>query len=358
MNYEALAIFMFIAAVFVILLGFIWLYVVAQQQEDFLKKEKLDYTNAKNHFSAILGSPTELSRKEEINELVKLSQKSSTFLLCVVTVYLDYNRKKETLSDSRQKILDEIYMGLEPISQLRKLLKKCNKYEKSYILRLLADLNATEAVEDIRECLNSKNTTLQYNAGMALSILGVENSVIEFLEMCEDNTKFSHRIIMELLNHYSGDKSQLIRKYFASKADVSDYMKATIIKAIKDEKLESLKYIFIDGFYSDSHQVRIASVKAMSSLGTPDLEQYLIIASKDSDWVMRLSSLPGLKAICSKECILAVKHITADEEWWVRKRAAQCLVEMDPDMVYVEEVIKGYDRYAADAVKECLYKVI
>ncbi len=358
MSYEALAVIMFIISIFFILFGFIWLYVVAEQQEDFLKKRKYNLSNAKNHFSAIFGSPTKASRKAEIEELGRLCKKSNTYLLCASAVYLNFIKNKDNLSESNIKILDEIYENLNLIPELRDLLKKCDKYEKSYVLRLLADLNATEATQDIKEYLNSKETTLQYNAGMALSILGEEASVIDFLEKCEDNTKFSHRIIIELLNNYTGDKSLLIRKYFATKGNISDYMKATIFKAVKDDKLDSLKSLYIEGFTSGSNQVRIASVKAMSSLGSPDLEQYLIMASKDSDWVIRLSSLPGLKKICSRECILAVKQITADEQWWVRKRAAQCLVEMDASMKYVEEVIKGYDRYAADAVKECLYKVM
>lgn len=357
MSYEALTIILLIVSVLLILLGFVWLYVVAQQQEDFLKKRETEINNAKNYFVAVLGSPSEESRRAEIKNLVQLSKKNNTSLLSIVTVYLDYNKNRNDLSEPRQKILDSIYEALDPIAQLRGILKKSNKYEKSYILRLLADLKATEAIDDIKAYLDSKNTTLQYNAGMALSLLGQEQSVIEFLKKCEGNTKFSHRIILELLHNYAGDKSQLIRNYFSSN-NVSDYMKSTIIKAVKDDDLESLKDIYIEGFNGKSYQVRIACVKAMASLGTPDLEQYLITASKDKDWIMRLSSLPGLKKICSRECIIAVKQITADEQWWVRKRAAQCLVEMDTSMEYVEEVIKGYDRYAADAVKECLYKVI
>ncbi|MFR5875042.1 MAG: HEAT repeat domain-containing protein [Eubacterium sp.] len=357
MSYETIAIILFIIAIVLILLGFVWLYVVAQQQEDFLKKRDSQINEAKNLFAAILSSPTENSRQDEMKNLINASSKSNTSLLCIVTVYLDYNKNRENLSQQRQKILDEIYNEIEPIKRLREMLKKCNKYEKSYVLRLLSDFNATEAVDDIKEYLDSKNTTLQYNAGMTLSALGDEQSVITFLEKCENNTKFSHRIIIELFNNYSGDKAKLIRKYFETSKNIDDYMKATIIKAVKDDCLESLKDIYIEGFYGKSQQIRVACVKAMASLGTADLEQQLITASKDKDWVMRLSSLPGLKKICSAECIEAVKQITADEQWWVRKRAAQCLVEMDSSMKYVEEVIKGYDRYAADAVKECLYKV-
>ena len=39
-----------------------------------------------------------------------------------------------------------------------------------------------------------------------------------------------------------------------------------------------------------------------------------------------------------------------------RYNAAKALVAADPDLTHVEAVLKGYDKYAADAVKYALYR--
>lgn len=356
MTSEQLAVLLMIIAIFLILAELLWLYVISQKQEEYLRKKEKNRKVAKTQIEAVLNSPIENIRENEIKNFLDTAYKNNANLIATVSVLIDFQNKRERLSNERQKILDNLYDRFQPTDELQKILKSGNKYERACICRLLADLDAKDAIEDIRECLKGKNVTLQYNAGMALSTLGDEDGVYDFINICENNQKFSHRIVVELLNNYSGDKLALVKRYFGKDEEKDEYMQATIIKAIKNDRFSELQDIFIKNFEGKSHQLRVASTKAMSEIGSPIFEQYLITASMDKDWVIRLSSLTGLEKINSPKTFDAIKRITGDEQWWVRKRAAEALVRMDQSMEKIEEVINGYDRYAADAVIESLYK--
>ena len=95
----------------------------------------------------------------------------------------------------------------------------------------------------------------------------------------------------------------------------------------------------------------------MSAIGTMDLKKYLIIATRDKDWLIRLAAIPGLEKIGDTDSLETLAKITTDEQWWIRRRAAEALVRADVKMLYVEKIIQEYDRFAADAVKEVLYKM-
>ncbi len=355
MSQEKIAILLFIAAIILILLELMWLYTVSQQQEDLLRKNHTRINTAKNIISAVLSAPSETSQDEEIKRLVDFMNKDKENVLYITSAYLDFNNEKDKLSNERKLVLERLYQKLDPVPALRELLKHSNNYKCAYIVRCLGLLHAYDAADDIREYLDSKNATLVYNAGMALSSLGDEDGVFKYIKLCENNRKYSHRVLLELLDLYTGDKVSLIKRYIKSK-DVDEYVKATVFKSVSDQKFAQLKQEFIDGFYSKNNQVRIASVKALSTLGTKDLEQYMITAARDKDWVIRLSSIKGLEQIKTPSCIDEIKMLTSDEQWWVRQRAAEALVKVDDNLARVESVINGYDRYAADAVKNVLYK--
>lgn len=355
MGQEKVAIILFIVAVTLILLELMWLYIVSQQQEDLLRKSHAKVSSAKNMISAVLSAPSRSAQDEEIKSFLKFVKSDKENILYATSAYIDFNNERQKLSPERQGVLDYVYERLNPVPQLVDLLGRSNNYKKSYIIRCLGNLHATDVVDDIRKYLDSKNATLCYSAGMALSTLGDEEGVLKYIKLCENNRKFSHRVLLELLDLYSGNKVSLIKEYLKSD-NVDEYVKATIFKSVSDKKYVQLKQEFIDGFYSKNSQLRAASVKALSNISGRDLEQYMITAARDKDWVIRLSSIKGLEQIKTPACVDEIKMLTSDEQWWVRQRAAEALVKTDESLVRVESVINGYDRYAADAVKNVLYK--
>ena len=366
MTSELFAIILLISGIVLILMEMLWLYILSQHQEEYLSKRNNEVNTANALLDAVLGSPSPQARESEMQKLEATASQSNDMLLCMVAAFTRYGKNRDKLSDERKRVLDEALVRFDPVPKLIEALDHENKYTQAYICRCLGDLKAEEAIPILRERLKSKNQTLRYNAGMALSAIGDEDGVLQFLMLCENEKDYSARIFYELVGDYTGDKVSLIRKYFDNEPDENspyrnpdlyDQMRVTLIYAVRNDCLTELKDIYIDGFLGRQKQLRLACVKAMAAIGTKDLKKYLIIATRDNDWLIRLAALPGLEKIGDDESLETLAKITTDEQWWVRRRAAEALVRADVKMIYVEKIIQEYDRFAADAVKEVLYKM-
>ena len=74
--------------------------------------------------------------------------------------------------------------------------------------------------------------------------------------------------------------------------------------------------------------------------------------------MIRTSALRGLSKLSSRTALNTVKRALSDKEWWVRHTAADSIIKMNVSPRDLEDILGGYDRFAADAVKNVLYRMI
>lgn len=354
-SYEILAAALIIVFVLLLCAEYLWLYVLSKRNEetDIQKRE----INSRIHAmtEAFLYSPTASSRETELTSLIEYigddplkRDEASVQLIQLI-------KRSEDIPPEKLESLGRLYESLDPIEFYSKRLESGNYYEKSYAVRRLADFNASDKAEDIRKLLDGRHSDVVYNAAMALSELGDGESVLAFAQKCENNRYYSHRVLLELFQMYSGDRAELVRRIFDER---NDYIKATCIKAYTSDRIKELAPLYADGMSAKDNNLKIACVKALAQLGNPDYEQKMIIALNDKNWIVRLAAVSGLEKIASGTALEALVKAVSDEEWWVRNAAAKAIVNIDFQLVYVEKVLSGYDKYAADAVKNALYKQI
>ena len=190
---------------------------------------------------------------------------------------------------------------------------------------------------------------------MALCHMGDVLDVSKYLLSIQDDRLYSGRIINEFFAQFTGDRQELAQQLFEQ---CNKYMKCTIIKTIAPYKLEAFRSMYIEGASGDDGQMKIACVKALAAFGYPEDEQLMQIAASDKDWVIRAAAVRGLSLLKSETALATVKHALGDKEWWVRQTAAQCITKMDISSSDLEEILGGYDRFAADAVKNVLYRQV
>ena len=354
-SYEILAAALIIIFTVLLCAEYLWLYVLSKKNEetDIQKRE----INSRIHAmtEAFLYSPTASSRETELTSLIEYigddplkRDEASVQLIQLI-------KRSEDIPPEKLASLGRLYESLNPIEFYSKQLESGNYYEKSYAVRRLADFNASDKTEEIRKLLDDKHADVVYNAAMALSELGDMESVLVFARKCENNRYYSHRVLLELFQAYSGDRAELVRRIFDER---SDYIRATCIKAYTSDRIEALAPLYAEGVSSKDSNLKIACVKALAQLGSPDYEQKMITALNDKNWIVRLAAVAGLEKIASGRALEALVKAVRDEEWWVRNAAAKAIVNIDFQLVYVEKVLSGYDKYAADAVKNALYKQI
>ena len=227
---------------------------------------------------------------------------------------------------------------------------------ENLITRINEQVNpALEYRDNIKEYIDSKDRGLAYNAAMALCHMGDVYEVAQYLLSIQDDRLYSGRIINEFFAQFTGDRQELAQLLFEQ---CNKYMKCTIIKTIAPYKLDAFRPMYIEGASGDDVQMKIACVKALAAFGYPEDEQLLQIAAGDKDWVIRASAVRGLALLHTRTALATVKHALSDKEWWVRQAAAQSITKMDISQSDLEEILGGYDRFAADAVKNVLYRQV
>ena len=354
-SYEIMAAVLVVSFILVLAIEYLWLYIISKNhEEDYYRKSEIN-TNIHAMFESVLNSPTESAIAAETEALIKYLGDDFEKRDEAAIMILQLQGRLSDLPENKLSALGKIYDAVDPIKLYSEKLESGNNYMKGYACRQLADYGAVEKTEDIEQLLDSKNDDLAYNSAMALSELGDEAAVVKFAKICEGNRKYSHRVQLEMFQIYTGDRESLTRQIFEN---CGDYIKANCIKAYSEDCIGGLADIYLENIDSSNAQLKIAAVKALAQLGDEKYEHKLTVLLNDKNWIVRLAAVQGIEKIGGKNALDNLILAVRDEEWWVRRAAANAIVSIDTNLVYVEKVLSGYDKYAADAVKNALYKTV
>lgn len=356
MQSEWIAIIAIIICLFILGFEYLWLAVLSKRRSDNCEKYKSISLRVAQMVEGILYSPTELSRKNETEALKKLMGNDYKIFEAICAQLCFWEEYGDELTfENKTEVIDGIYAALDPVKLFSDLLKHKNKYTVGYACRRLADFDAYDYLNDILELSKGKNRDVAYNAAMALSRYGYAEGVADFIARIESDKKYSFRLVNELFDNFSADKAELASIVFDK---CGEYMKINVIKAISEYSLSEFEQMYIEGTSSKNSAMRIACVKALGNLANPANEQLLITATRDKDWVVRSAAVKGLGKINTPKAFDGIKEAIKDKEWWVRQAAAGALIEMNVSISDIEDILSGYDKYAADAVKYALYRLV
>ena len=270
-----------------------------------------------------------------------------------------FKRAKENHKDDDIEQIDRIIALVDekvrPVDIYAEMLANGDVYHKGYACRRLADMGAVQYKEAFVKLTEAADRDLSYNAAMALCTLGDAQSVCNYIKQIQGDKTYSARMINEFYDEFKGDRAEFSKLLLS---DCNHYMKCTVIKAMAPFKLKEFKPMYQLGFTENDKQLQIACIKALAPFGDPEDEQTFCIAAQNNDWVIRSAALQGLALINSPSALRVVKSGLYDKEWWVRQTAAKALVSMNVSPKDIEEILSGYDRFAADALKSVLYKEI
>lgn len=353
MSYEQIAILGIIICVLVVVAELLWLFSLAEGQESHAKKRFAAVEYIDNSLGMILNYPTEATLKTETEALKEFVGDDQMRMDIMSDRILDV-LFLEQYDDEQKAAACYLNDQIVPLDFYRDMLHDGNQYEKAFACRKIATFAGEDEIPEIRKLMDARNADVSYNAAMALSAFGDEESVAQFVLNCEKNFRYSHRIILELLDVYGGDMLALAKRIFEQCDD--DYIKSTIIKGISEFRFTEFEDMYIEGAGSKNNNIKIACIKALGRIGRKEYEQALITASRDQNWVVRATAAKELGVLRTENCLSALEEATQDKEWWVRFNAAKTLVECDKTWEHIESVLGGYDKFAADAVKYALYK--
>ena len=356
MKIELISVLALLFCLLIIGIEYIMHYRLAELQDEHTARIENIRHRLDVHVEGVLYAPTDSSRESEINALTdEINGDYEVYEMAVSTIRTHKGTSYHDDIEAQDLLIKQIDEKVDPVSIYAKMLDEGNVYHKGYACRRLAEMNAMEYRDKIKECIDTKNRDLAYNAAMALCHMGDLYEVAEYLLSIQDDHMYSGRIVNEFFAQFTGDRRELAELLFEK---CNKYMKCTIIKTLEKYPIDAFRPMYIEGASGNDTQLKIACVKALGAFGYPEDEQMLQMAAQDNDWVIRSSAVRGLSRLKSPTALATVKHALGDKEWWVRQTAAQAITKMDIMPSDLEEILGGYDRFAADAVKNVLYKTV
>ena len=308
------------------------------------------------HVEGVLFAPTESSRQHEIQALAaEINGDFEVYELALKAIEQHKGSDYHSNPEQMKRLIAQVNEQVKPVEIYSKMLDSDDVYHRGYACRRLAELGAVEYHDQIAELVDNKNRDLAYNAAMALCKMGDVERVAQYLIDIQNDRQYSGRIVNEFFAKFTGSRQELAEKVFET---CNPYMRCTVIKTIGVYKIDAFRDMYIQGAGGDDHQLKIACVKALAAFGYPEDEQLLQMAAQDKDWVIRSSAIRGLSRLHTNTALATVKRGLSDKEWWVRQTSAQVITNMDISAKDLEEILGGYDRFAADAMKAVLYRTV
>ena len=356
MKVELISVIGLLLCLLIIGIEYILHYRLAERQDEHTARVENIMRRLDIHVEGVLFAPTFSSRNAEVKALSdEINGDFEVYEMALTSIREHKGSRYSSDTEALENLINQINEQVNPVEIYAKMLDEGDVYHKSYACRRLAELEAFEYRDKIKEYIDSKDRGLAYNAAMALCHMGDVYEVAQYLLSIQDDRLYSGRIINEFFAQFTGDRQELAQLLFEQ---CNKYMKCTIIKTIAPYKIDAFRPMYIEGVSGDDVQMKIACVKALAAFGYPEDEQLLQIAAGDKDWVIRASAVRGLALINTRTALATVKHALSDKEWWVRQAAAQSITKMDISQSDLEEILGGYDRFAADAVKNVLYRQV
>ena len=353
MTYEIISIIALLLCLLIIGIEYIFHYRLAEIQDDNIARLDGIRRRLKMRVEGVLFAPTDRCRADEITSLVK--EIDGDFEVYELSIEAMRQYRDQSGDEGVDVIIDEVNEQAKPVEIYAEMLENGNVYRKSYACRRLSDLGASQYRDELRKYVDSTNRDLAYNAAMGLAKFGDTDVVAEYLLSIQDDRMYSARIVNEFFDVFSGDRVELASRLFET---CNPYMKNTIIKAIAHFRLDAFRPMYLSGATGNNQQHKIACIKALAEFGYEEDEQILQMAAKDRDWVIRSSAVRGLSRLNTRTALNTVKRALSDKEWWVRHTAADSIIKMNVSPRDLEDILGGYDRFAADAVKNVLYRMI
>ena len=353
MTYEIISIIALLLCLLIIGIEYIFHYRLAEIQDDNIARLDGIRRRLKMRVEGVLFAPTDRCRADEITSLVK--EIDGDFEVYELSIEAMRQYRDQSGDEGVDVIFDEVNEQAKPVEIYAEMLENGDVYRKSYACRRLSDLGASQYRDELRKYVDSKNRDLAYNAAMGLAKFGDTDVVAEYLLSIQDDRMYSARIVNEFFDVFSGDRVELASRLFET---CNPYMKNTIIKAIAHFRLDAFRPMYLSGATGNNQQHKIACIKALAEFGYEEDEQILQMAAKDRDWVIRSSAVRGLSRLNTRTALNTVKRALSDKEWWVRHTAADSIIKMNVSPRDLEDILGGYDRFAADAVKNVLYRMI
>jgi HEAT repeat protein len=243
--------------------------------------------------------------------------------------------------------LIELYEYIEIIQYEIKNLKNRDNFKKALAAKRLGEFRSKKSIGTLLQENNITNRDVKYNILLALAKIGEEYSFIEAFKNIDSAVILSERSLIEIVDSFEGDKNK-IYKYMINSDD--SFIASIFIKSAGNNKNISLIHEISKYLLSEDKELRIASVKAIGSIGDETYLDTMISLLEDIEWEVRAVAARALGNFTNDKILIPLAKVLSDSEWYVRFNAATSILNHGEGMTVVSYVFQGEDKFAKDII--------
>lgn len=201
--------------------------------------------------------------------------------------------------------------------------------------------------------LNNPSVYLVENSINTFVLLGHKDSLIKILNLLNlKDIYHNEKLLSDALLKYNGNKIQLAKELWKYRYKWNEkYIKA-IIKFITN-----MKFDFKEEFYNEltnenlTNEVLIELIRYFGKVRYDkvlDLILDILEIKDNTDINLRIVIVSILGKYPYKRVINALKRQMKSSNWYVRNNACLSFLELNPEKVDIDYILKGKDKYAKD----------
>jgi len=259
----------------------------------------------------------------------------------------------ETANTKQKKRLLAIAEYLDFYPQCLSEIKSKNPVISARGSRRAGLYNFGEAADAMLPALDILSSENQFEILMGLARMGKGKHMEQAFDKIKNNVIVNERAVIEILSAFpkGREKTKLFRSVFRHK---TSFLVALFLKAADKELTKSLLDDITMLLKAENKEVRVAAIRALSTLDEQAPEKELIEALKDNDWEVRALAAKALGSIHIKEASLALVSVLDDRQWWVRQNAVYALINHPGYERLFIRALKTNDKFSRDSIISAL----
>lgn len=264
---------------------------------------------------------------------------------------------EKILATKNQDMLDSInriYKELGLIDELASNLKDKRWWIVAENTRKVGNLKIIELVPIIYKNLHSTNYDVWTSSARALSKMGKNSLLIEFL--LENDGSLKRWSVIRIGDMLDDEGEGDLDLMLDSLEEASPLLKGIFIETIGKRK--AVKALPIIELYLDSDdvEIRIKALKAIGDIGLTTQEDKILTLMYSDNWIEKVMAIRIVKNSSLQRAIPTLEKLLTNSNWWIRLRAAEALYSFGTIGIERLEQIreKHDDPYARDMAKKVL----
>ena len=238
---------------------------------------------------------------------------------------------------------------------LKKRIHTHNVQDLNFVLKVAALLDLTEFEPDIIALMekNKENLDVQYNCFLALSLMGLKDSLIRICKWEGYTQILSYRCLKEIFNVYSGDKLELYRELFDSP---DPYIKRICVKVIGDEGFSEFEDELIHLLETKDMNLLCDVIRTLGQLKSQKAGERITAFTDHESWTIRNVAIMALGNMDLQKYLSYLEKGLCDKEWWVRYNSAMKICTYEKIEEVQERIEKTNDHFAKEILTYAIAK--